>query len=117
MKPFKAHISYFFLLVSLLLISGNAFAVSSASHTSLVSKETRFSADSFSKQLYFHEVSVIEVSYQQTDEPVNPFILFYQPLELTEATNYKTSNTLNYFPQRNLKKRIQEQLYPFHFFW
>ena len=117
MKQFKAHISYFFLLVSLFLISGNAFAVSNVSNESSTSQETRFSADSFSKQLYFHEISVIEVSYQQTDEPINPFVLFYQPLELTEATNYNTSNTLDYYPQRNLKKRIQEQLYPFHFFW
>ncbi len=116
MKSYKAHISYFFLLVSLFLVSGHAFAASQAQLTSTTKKDASYS-DTSSKQQFFEEVSEITISFQQTEKPTYPFFLFYQTVENYSVTQQASEVVVASLPQRDVRKQLAQQLFPFHFFW
>lgn len=116
MKPCKAHISYFFLLVSLFLVSGHAFAISQTQLPSTTKKDASYS-DASSKQQFFEEVSEVTISFQQTEEPTYSFFLSYQTVENFSVTQEISSVTIASLPQRDVRKQLEQQLFPFHFFW
>jgi len=115
-KPIKSHISYFFLVLSLFLVSGNLFAASQAQLPSTTQKDANYS-DASSKQQFFEEVSEVSISFQQTEEPTYPFFLFYQTVENYSVTQQVAGVTIASIPQRDVRKQLEQQLFPFHFFW
>lgn len=115
-KPLKTHISYFFLVLSLFLVSGHAFAASQAQITSTTKKDASYS-DASSKQQFFEEVSEVSISFQQTEEPNYPFLLFYQTVENYSVTQQVAEVSIASIPQRDVRKQLEQQLFPFHFFW
>ncbi|PVW15101.1 hypothetical protein [Marixanthomonas spongiae] len=119
MKPFKTHIANFFLVLSLFLVSGQTFAAPNTQVATNSTNSTSYSVENSSKQQFFEEVAEITVSYEQTDEPVYPLPLFYTKAAANDAVAYYipsvTAATSLHF--RDVKKQLEQQLFPFHFFW
>ena len=96
------------------MVSGNAFAVS---ETQVVSQKQSNVTQKTGKQQFFEEISVVEISYQQAEEFSNPLIAFYTSVDTQAFYNNTPTCICTFLPPRDVKKQLEQQVFPFHFFW
>lgn len=114
MKRYASHISYLLLLVSLFLVSGNAFAVSEKEPLS--KKESNIIQKTSDKH-FFEEVSVVEIPFQHAEEFAHPFLLFFTGVDTYKFYKHTPLLSHTFLPKRDVKKQLDQYIFPFHFFW